>query len=117
MAVSLTIDQYLKGKVDYEIPESALLAIMADRGVTPGTLLIDVTERQKDLSLADLYMWLASSSVSSTGEYESDAGWQRQRSSKNVFDRGYFKALANALYAKWGLATETIGKIVMQDLY
>ena len=117
MAVVYTIDQYLRGKVDYDIPEATLLAIMADRGIIPGMALSDLSEMQKDLSLADLYMWLAGTSVSSTGEYESDAGWQRQRSSKNVFDRGYFKALANALYAKWGIATDSIGKIVMKNLY
>ena len=117
MAVTLTLDQYLKGKVDYDIPEAALLSIMADRGINPGTPLTNVTEKDKDLSLADLYMWLASSSVSSTGEYESDGGWQHQRSTKNVFDRGYFKALANALYAKWGIVTTTIGTIVMKNLY
>ena len=117
MAVTYTIEQYLKGKVDYDIPEATLMAIMADRGIQPGTALSALPEKQKDLSLADLYMWLAGSSVSSTGEYESDGGWQRQRSSKNVFDRGYFKALANALYAKWGLAVSEVGKIVMRDLY
>lgn len=115
--MALTIEQYLKGKVDYDIPEVALMAILADRGIADGATLVSLTEKQRDLALADLYMWLAGSSVSSTGEYESDGGWQHQRSTKNVFDRGYFKALANALYAKWGLAPATVGSIVMKDLY
>ena len=115
--MALTIEQYLRGKVDYDIPDVALLSIEADRGITSGAYLTDLSEKQKDLALADLYMWLASSSVSSTGEYESDGGWQRQRSTKNIFDRGYFKALANALYAKWGIVTSDVGTIVMKDLY
>lgn len=115
--MAITIEQYLRGKVDYDIPDVALLSIEEDRGIGSGALLSDLTEKQKDLALADLYMWLASSSVSSTGEYESDGGWQRQRSTKNVFDRGYFKALANALYAKWGIVTSTVGTVVMRDLY
>jgi len=115
--MAYTIEQYLKGKVDYDIPESALMAILADRGIAAGAEYASLTEMQKDLSLADLYTWLASSSVSSTGEYESDAGWQRQRSVKNVFDRGYFKALAKALYEKWGLATQDVGTIIMKPIY
>lgn len=115
--MALTIEQYLRGKVDYDIPDMAIMTILAERDIPAGADYSTLTQMQKDLSLADLYMWLASSSVSSTGEYESDGGWQRQRSTKNVFDRGYFKALANALYAKWGLASTTIGTIIMKNLY
>lgn len=117
--MAYTIEQYLSGKVDFNISENTLNAIFADRGVTKGTPLSDVTEKQKDLCLADLYMYMATSSTSKTGEYESDGGWQRQRSAKNVVDRAGFREMARELYDKWdekpvGAST---GKIKMKPIY
>lgn len=108
---------WLSSHVDYDVPEKVLLRIFDDRGVDGNSSSAIVTQKQKDLCLADLYMWLAGSSTSSTGEYESDGGWQHQKSAKNVFDRGYFRALAERLYAKYDEATSSVGKIVIKDLY
>lgn len=70
----MTIEQYLQGKVDFNLTDANIQAILYDRGVAEGANMSAVTEMQKDLCLADLYMLLANSSVSSSGEYESDGG-------------------------------------------
>lgn len=117
--MAYTIEQYLSGKVDFNVSDNTLEAIFADRGVTKGTALSDVTEKQKDLCLADLYMFMATSSTSKTGEYESDGGWQRQRSAKNVVDRAGFREMARELYDKWDekpIGT-TLGKVKMKPIY
>lgn len=114
----MTIEQYLQGKVDFNLTDANIQAILYDRGVAEGADMSTVTEMQKDLCLADLYMLLANSSVSSSGEYESDGGWQRQVSAKNVHNRTGLVALAKALYDKWKVATpETSGKITFKPLY
>lgn len=115
----MTIEQYLQGKVDFNLNETTLAAILYDRGVTAGTAMASVSEKQKDLCLADIYMFLATSSTSTSGEYESDGGWQRQRANKNVVDKGTLRALAQALYKKWGenVDATAVGKVVLKNLY
>lgn len=113
----MTIEQYLNGKVDFNLQENTIQAILSDWGIPEGADINDVTQRQKDLACADLYMFLASSSTSASGDYESDGGWQRQRSSKNVYDRNGLRALAKMLYAKWGVDVPSTGAIVMKSLY
>lgn len=114
----MTIEQYLQGKVDFNISDSTISAILFDRGIDSGTYMEDITERQKDLCLADLYMYVANSSTSSSSEYESDGGWQRQRSTKNVYNRAGWLDLAKRLYAKWGEGDAVASSsMVMKDLY
>lgn len=115
----MAIEQYLKGKVDFNLALETIQAILFDRGIEEGSPLSIVTEKQKDLALADVYMFLATSSVSSSSSYESDGGWQKQTSSKNVTNRAALADLAKALYAKWGEApaATTTGKVTMKPLY
>lgn len=95
------IEEWLAGMVDFDVPESTIRAILFNNGVSPATEMTAVTEKQKDLSLADLYMWLAGSSSASSGEYVSDGGWQHQKANKSVVDRAALKRMAEQLYAKW----------------
>ena len=114
----MTIEQYLQGKVDLYISDNTLAAILYDRDIPEGIDVGMVTDRQKDLALADLYMFVAGSSTSSTGEYESDGGWQRNRSAKNAYNRNGLMQLAKMLYAKWDEAVyDPTPKIRMKPLY
>lgn len=114
----MTIEQYLAGKVDFNLGDTTLAAILYDRGIPEGAPLEAVTMRQKDLALADLYVYVAGSSTSSSGEYESDGGWQRQRSAKNAYNRNGLLAHAKRLYDKWNEAFEGVtAKVRMKSLY
>lgn len=119
MSVNLTIEQWLSGMVDFNLSESTLQAILLNNNVASGTAAVMVSEMQRDLCLADLYMWLATSSTSSGGEYVSDGGWQHQKSAKNVVDRAGLRARAQALYKKWDSDKADLARttIVMKDLY
>lgn len=97
-----TIETWLRGKVDYDVPEEALMAILFDNGVVPDTQASSTSEKERDLCLADLLMWLSSSSVSSSGEMISDNGWSHQKSNKQVANRAENAKRARQLYAKWG---------------
>lgn len=115
--MALTINQWLRSKVDFEVPDITVISILEDNGIEDGAIASFVPLRNKDLALADLYFWIAGSSSSSSGEYESDGGWQHQKSAKTVVNRAYFKALADELRKKWGVATTSAGKIKMQPIY
>jgi len=114
----MTIEQYLRGKVDFNLTDATLASILFDRGVAEGADVTTVTEQQRDLCLADLYMFLATSSTSSSSEVESDGGWTKQKSNKNVVNRSGFINLANTLYSKWNVEIPTATtKITLRPLY
>lgn len=119
MAALYTIEMWLKGMVDFNIPDSALQAIVFNNEVISGSAMIDLTEKQKDLCLADLYMWLASSSSTSSGETISDNGWSHHKAAKNIVDRIGLRNKARMLYEKWGSnkAAEVGGVTKLKDLY
>lgn len=106
--------------VDFDVPDAAIMAILFNNEVTPGTLMLDIAEMQKDLCLADLLMWLSSSSTASSGEYVSDGGWSHQKSNKQVVDREGLIKRAQQLYAKWDSdkADTAVGKrITIKAIY
>ena len=103
-----TIEQYLKGKVrNINIPDTTLLSICADAGVDPGTYFFEATERQRDLAMAWLYVWLSGSPVQSGGYTEESADWRSsengERMSANVLKN--YLMLANKIFEKYGLET------------
>ena len=115
-----TIEQWLVGMVDFNVPEATIKAILFNNKVTDGTPVSNVAERERDLCLADLLMWLSSSSTATSGEYISDGGWQHQKANKVVVDRAGLIARAKALYAKWNSekADTVIGsKITIKPIY
>lgn len=115
-----TIETWLRGKVDFDIPEEAIMAILFDNKVVAGIPATETSEKERDLCLADLLMWLSSSSVASSGEYISDNGWSHQKSNKQVVDRNGLIKRAQALYAKWDSdkAKTAVGtKITFKPIY
>lgn len=106
MACIFTIKDYLEGKVrNITIPEKALLSICADAEVDPSTNYSEATERQKDLSLAWLYVWVAGSPTQSGGWTDEDADWKQsengERMSASVLKQ--YLAMANDIFDKYDL--------------
>lgn len=108
-----TIERYLRGKVrNIEIPDDALQSICADADVSPDTPLDVATKRQRDLSLAWLYVWIAGSPTQSGGYTEKDADWQSSGESERM-DKDVLKnylAMANKIFDEYGLDTVNAGK-------
>ena len=106
--------------VDFDIPDATIMAILFNNGVKEATLVEKTTEEQRDLCLADLLMWLSSSSVASSGEMISDGGWSHQKSNKQVVNRNALVERARELYAKWDSdkAKAAVGsKITIKSIY
>jgi hypothetical protein len=115
-----TIETWLKGMVDFDVPSATIMAILFNNGVDNGAPMQDVSEQQRDLCLADLLMWLSSSSTASSGEMISDNGWSHQKSAKQVVDRDGYIRRAHALYVKWNSdkAKTAVGtKITLKPIY
>ena len=101
-----TIKDYLEGKArNIQIPENALLSICADADVEPSTVYADASQKQKDLALAWLYVWISGSPVQSGGWTEEDADWKSsengERMSANVLKQ--YLAMANEIFSKYDL--------------
>lgn len=114
------IETWLRGKVDYDIPDVTIMAILFDNEVAQGTDVSCTTEKQRDLCLADLLMWLSSSSATTSGERISDGGWSHQKASKQVVDRAALIKRAQELYSKWDSdkAKTAVGhKITINPIY
>lgn len=119
MPASYTIEKWLSGMVDYPVPDNAIASILYNNGVEPGKPMSEIKEKDKDMCLAGLYVWLATSSTTTSGELVADGGWQHQKSVRNVADRNAFLKMARRLYRKWNspLADEISTGITMKNLY
>lgn len=115
-----TIELWLRGMVDYDIPDSTLKSILFNNNIDFGADAKGLTEKERDLCLADLYMWLSASSTSTSGESVSDGGWQHTKSNKVVTDKAILRQKASALYAKWDspkVAEAIPNRITVKALY
>lgn len=114
MSGTYTISEYLKGAVRGIIPsDQALQSICLNAGITnPNTGYIDLTEQQKEVVLAYLYVWIASGPSSSSKWSEKDGDWSQSGGGEQLTAaqiRMYLK-LADNIFKKYGLATTGLGK-------
>jgi len=112
-----TIESYLKGLVGIEIPESTLRSILFKRGVDEGSSAGWLDERSMDLCSADVYLWCSLLPSSRGSVKDADNDWSHQDPSfaLSVGDKRGLRAIARALYDKWGEEMPSSSKIVLRD--
>lgn len=106
----MTIEQYLRGRVYYDIPDETLRSILLDREISEGTLVMDLSddadERKKlrDLCLADVYMYCASLPSTRNNSSEADGQWKSEEGGyqRSAYDSRQLRAMANDIYEKYG---------------
>ena len=121
---TLTIEQYLRGKVGYDIPDTAIASILVDRGISAGTdvsaLSADSFENTKlrELCTADLYMYCASTPSTISSKREHDGGWTSESggTQHSAYDARQLRAAAQAIYDKYGVTVVTTSTIRIIDL-
>lgn len=102
-----TIKQYLEGKVrNITIPDKALWSICADAGLDcPETEFTNTTEKQRELALAWLYVWVSGSPTQTGSVSDEDADWKHteggERMSANVLKQ--YLDMANDIFDKYDL--------------
>lgn len=100
----VTIEDYLRGLVAFDVPDSALNSIRVFRSIARGADIEELSQRQKDLAYADLLMWASSNPSSYTGSKQSDGGWSQTEASRTltVTDKRRFEDQARSIYKQYG---------------
>ena len=121
IASNMTVAAWLDAKASpfMDFSTEFIYATMVARDVTDDSeILSEITERQKDLMLADMYFAAAVSSTKSGTQGESDGGWTHYVAIKNVVSREALMQMARDLYTKWGEPfADPNPKMVMRKLY
>lgn len=100
----MTVEEYLYGCVGFDVAESAIATILVDRSVEPGSSILALDKRTKDLCKADLYMWCASTPSKIGSVEEADGYWKHKEggTESSAFDKRNLRAMANDIYKKYG---------------
>lgn len=108
----MTIEEYLKGKVGFDVSDNAIASILVDREVEANADVTSLDKKTKDLCRADLYMWCAST-PSKTGSVEdADGVWKHKEggSESSAFDKRTLRQMANDIYGQYG-ENRTVSKM------
>lgn len=102
--MELTIENYLRGKVGFEIPDNALLTIFTDRGIYQGGTIEDISKRTLDLATADLYMYCASTPSVKGYTKDSHGSWKHEEGGweSSAYDKRNLRQMANEIYSRYG---------------
>lgn len=108
-----TLGQYIRGSVrNITVPDNSLMSICSNVELDPDTPFMDTTLKDRELSLAWLYVWIAGSPTQSGGYTEEDADWRSsengERMSASVLKN--YLAMANKIFEKYGLDTISTNK-------
>lgn len=96
----MTIENWIRGKVGFDISELAIEAILIDRDVDAGTDASTLSEKTKDLCRADALMIYVTSP--NKGSYKIQDGNSSETLGSEYFvDRDNVQNFADALYKKW----------------
>ena len=100
----MLIEEYLRGFFAVDVSDTTMQSILMKRGVAPQSDYYDVEERDRDLCLADLYVFNSTLPLVKNNTEDSDGGWKHTEGGYqySVTDRRTFRSMARALYAKWG---------------
>lgn len=101
--MELVIEDYLRGKVGFEIPDNAIYSIFADRNITQGSYVSDLDKRTIDLATADLYMYCASTPSVKGYTEDSHGNWKHKEGGweSSAFDKRNLRQMANDIYARY----------------
>lgn len=95
-----TVFDYLKGKVKFGVPKSALMSIMADRGISPDTAFADCDNDTVRLAYADMLKWFVVGPSKRNNVSDTDNGWTHSGGGYELddTDRKLLIKEANAIY-------------------
>lgn len=108
---------FIKGLVpNANMPDDAIIGIAVQVGVDPEQSAFELTERERDLCMAYLYLRLASNPHSSAKVTDRDADWEHSEGSEqwSASQLQQFLILARKLLEKWGEDTSLVDDIVPQ---
>lgn len=113
----LTVEEYIISvSPNANISMNTVKGVLIDAGIEEGTYAKDLTERQKDLSLAYLLIRLASNPIMSQKTTDKDAGWEHSEGNERWAKSQLLEFLrtARALLKKWGIADARLESVETQ---
>lgn len=118
MGNTLSIKDWLRGKLGITIPNETLDTILWDNKICCDIEMISVDAKCADLCLADLYWWASSLPSTKNKVEDSDGQWKHIDGGQIISesDKSWFKSEANRLYAKWGLPTKNVATVKLINL-
>ena len=96
----MTIEEYLKGMIGYPVSDASIYAAETNRSIVFGSDTANITERQRDLALADL-ITIICQSPSTTGAEDAMGDWKHKSSGVAVSNISVLMKRANATYSKY----------------
>lgn len=101
-----TIGDYIRGKVrGITVPDEALLSICTDAGTDPCSLFCDVQEKERELSCAWLYMWIAGGPTRTGSVSDEDADWKHTEGGESMSAETIrrYLAMADEIFDKYDM--------------
>lgn len=96
------IVKWMSGRVGYDIPVATLENIVLERGLSDVSDFADLTEKDKDLTLADLLFFMWSSPTQTASVTKSHGDFTLTKGSQMLTDKNNIYKTLMGLYRKWG---------------
>ena len=113
----MTIGQFLQGHFEYQFTELNIETVLARRNIYVDNDHTDVSEKDRDLCLADLYMILANVLNGQGRRIQKGNRSVTERSfTFGITDRENFRKEALRLYSKWG-ENQSSDTVVFTTIY
>lgn len=96
----MTIEDWLRGMIGYTVTDASIFAAETNRGIVFGSDALVVTEKQRELALADL-ITIICQMPSTTGTEDAMGDWKHKTSGSSVGSIAVLMKRANAIYAKY----------------
>lgn len=110
-----TVEKFVRGIVpNASLSDEAIYGVMIQAGVDPNVNAYELTERERDLCTAYLYLRLATNPHTSARVTDRDADWEHSEGSEqwSASQLQQFLILARKLLEKWGEDTELVDGVV-----
>lgn len=98
----MTVTEYLKGKVAFEVSDEAISTTLLDREIGSYVDASTLTVKQRELLFADLLYWGSTKASSTTGEKQSHGGFSVTGKSETFRSPKDWLIEANRIYRKYG---------------
>ena len=114
----MTIESYLQGKFEYQFSALNIQSTLEGRGIELGTPHTDVSEKNTDLALSDLYSILAN--VTNGGGKRISKGNRtvtEKSYSFGITDRQNFRNESIRLRQKWDEDVEVVPSVRFENMF